>query len=179
MLTCNAREQLTRKALDLAVGKGHEAVALEEVKDALAQQIHDDANVPAVVEAIAQVDAAVAILGVVGLESGQDANLDTRGIAVLLDRPDDLDSHRLVASSVPGLHHLAKGALAEEACDLVCILVSISSNAEQTAGRLTLVRQIGVGDDNVVAVVVVDLVVLVVVALEQGRQWVPCARSIA
>lgn len=112
--TSNAGEQLAGKILNLAVGEGHKVVALEEVEDALAKQVHDDAYVAAVVEAIAQVDAPVAVLLVVDLERGEHPEFDLAGIAVLLDRPNDLDGDKLVAMSVLGLDNLAKCALAQQ-----------------------------------------------------------------
>lgn len=51
----------------MAIRKRHEAVALEKVEDALAQKIHDDADVAAVVKAISQMDAPISVVVVVGL----------------------------------------------------------------------------------------------------------------
>jgi hypothetical protein len=117
VLTRNAGKQLAGKALDLAAGKRHEAVALEEVEDALAEQVGDDADVVAEVEAVAQVDALVAVGAVVGGEGGEDAQLDLGGVAVLLHGADDLDGAAGFALAVVGLDDLAEGALAEEADD--------------------------------------------------------------
>ena len=52
ILTGNAGEQLTRKTLDLAVGERDEAVTLEKIEDALVKQIHDDADVAAVIKTV-------------------------------------------------------------------------------------------------------------------------------
>lgn len=52
ILTCNAGEQLLCKMLDLAAGKGHKIIALQEVEDALAEQVGDDADVVPKVEAL-------------------------------------------------------------------------------------------------------------------------------
>lgn len=52
LLTCNAREQLLCEMLDLAAGKGHKIVALQEVEDALPEQVGDDADVIPEVEAL-------------------------------------------------------------------------------------------------------------------------------
>lgn len=102
---------MSGKVLDLAVGKGDEAVALEKVENALAQEIHNDADVASVVEAVSQVNASIPVFFVVGLERGQNAKLDSRGVAVFLDRSNNLDSHRLVPLHVTGLYHFAKGTL--------------------------------------------------------------------
>jgi hypothetical protein len=52
-LTGNAGEELAGKLLDVSAGKGHKLVALEKVKDALAQQVGDDADVVAKVKRVA------------------------------------------------------------------------------------------------------------------------------
>jgi hypothetical protein len=46
-LTGDARKELASELLDVSARKGHKSVALEEVKDALAQEIGDDADVVA------------------------------------------------------------------------------------------------------------------------------------
>lgn len=73
----------------------------------------------AVVEAVPQMDATVSVLLVVGLERVQDAELDPGGVAILLDRSNDLDSHRLAPLDVASLDDFAKGSLAEETNNLV------------------------------------------------------------
>lgn len=111
-LTSNTSEQLPGKVLDLAVGKRYEVVALEEVKDALPQKVHDDADVSAVVEAISEMYATIAVLLVVGLQCTQDPEFDLASIAVFLDGANDLDGNALVcASPVNSLDDLAEGAL--------------------------------------------------------------------
>lgn len=111
-LTSNTGEQLAGKVLDLAVRERHEVVALEEVEDALAQQVHDDADMSAVVEAVSEMYAPIAVRLVVGLQRAQDPEFDLARIAVLLDRADDLDGDAVVSSPpVDGLDDLAEGAL--------------------------------------------------------------------
>lgn len=119
VLTCYAGEQLSSKVLDLAVGKRHKAVAFEKVENALAQKIHDDANVAAVVETVSQVNAPIPVLFVVGLERSQHAKLDPGSVAIFLDGSDDLDSHRLVSLDIPGFDHFTKGTLTKETDNLV------------------------------------------------------------
>lgn len=119
ILTSNTGEELSSKALDLAVGKRDEAVALKKVKDTLTEKIHDDANMAAVVEAVPKVDASVSVLIIVGLEGGENPQFDPGGISVFLHRSDDLDGNELIVPSVTGLDDLAKGALPKEPYDLV------------------------------------------------------------
>ena len=64
-LTSNTGQQLPRKTLDLTTGKWNEAVGFEEVKDALAEEIGDYADVVPKVEAIAKVNAFVAVFRIV------------------------------------------------------------------------------------------------------------------
>ena len=120
MHTSHAGEELPSEVLDLAVWKRNKGVALEEVKDTLAQKIHDNANMPLVVEAVAEVDAAVAVFLVVGLEGCQNSEFDLTGITVFLDRSNDLDSDELIASLVSGLDDLAECALAQKLNHLIC-----------------------------------------------------------
>jgi hypothetical protein len=51
-LTGYTGKQLSSETLDLAVGKRHKVIGLEEVKDTLSQQIHDDADVTSIIEAV-------------------------------------------------------------------------------------------------------------------------------
>lgn len=118
-LTCNAREELPREALDVAVWEGRKRIRLEEVKDALTQQIRDDADVVPKVETVPEVDALVSVIPVVGGQGGQDPQLDPRGVAVFLDGPNDLDGTSCVLLSVVGLDHLSKCTLTQETADLI------------------------------------------------------------
>lgn len=94
-------------------------VSLEEIEYALTQQIHDDANMPTVVEAITEVDAPIPIVRIVCFQGGEDPELDSRGISVFLHRADDFDGHQLVLSSVSRLNDFPKGALAQQFDDLI------------------------------------------------------------
>ncbi len=104
---------MASETLDLAVGEGDKVVALEEVKDTLTQEIHDDTDVAPEVEAVAKMDAPVPVLIVVCLKSGEYSKFDSRCISVLLDRPDDFDSDRPVSSTVSGLDNFAERPLTE------------------------------------------------------------------
>ena len=53
MLTGYTREQLSCEILNLSAGKRHEIVAFEEIKNTLTQKIGYNADVVAIVEAIA------------------------------------------------------------------------------------------------------------------------------
>ena len=49
--TCNTREKLSGKALDLAVRKWNERIALQEIEDALSEQVCDNADMSSEIEA--------------------------------------------------------------------------------------------------------------------------------
>lgn len=70
-LTSDACQKLPGKALNLTVGKGHKLIALEKVKNALTQQIHDDADMPSVIEAITKVDASISVLRIIGFQGSK------------------------------------------------------------------------------------------------------------
>lgn len=123
-LTSHTRQQLTRKTLNLTVGKRDEVVTLEKVEDAGAKQIHDDADVASEIETISQMNASIPVFLVVRLQSLQDSQFDPRGISILLDGPNDLDGNQLVSFPVASLDHLAKGSLAKKFVDLVWSPVS-------------------------------------------------------
>lgn len=72
-LTSHTGEQLSSKVLDLTVGERDEIVALQEIEYALAEEVHDNADVAPVVKAIAKVDTTIPVLRVVGLKSRQHA----------------------------------------------------------------------------------------------------------
>lgn len=52
ILTGYTGQELAGKALDLAVGERDKVVALKEVEDTRAQEIHDNADMATIVEAI-------------------------------------------------------------------------------------------------------------------------------
>ena len=51
--TGHAGEQLPSKILNLTAGKGNEAVALQKIKNTLPKQVRDNANVIAIIKAVA------------------------------------------------------------------------------------------------------------------------------
>lgn len=110
-------EELSSKVLDLATGERNKAVSLEKVKHTLTEQIGDDADVVAVIEAIPQVDAFVAVLLIIRRQRGQHSQLDPRCIAVFLNRPDDLHRAPGLAVLIIRLDHLSKGSLSKELDD--------------------------------------------------------------
>ena len=75
-LTSNAGKKLSSKALNLAAGEWCEAISLEKIKHAHAEQVRNDANVRAIVEALSKVNTLVAILAIVHGQSGQHTKLD-------------------------------------------------------------------------------------------------------
>jgi len=116
---------LSSKVLDLTVREGHEVVALQKVEHALAEKVHNDAYMSAVVEAVPEMYAPVPVLLIVGLQRAQDPKLDLAGIAVFLDRADDLDGNAFVAASaIDGLDDFAKRALSQELVHLIYAYVS-------------------------------------------------------
>ena len=87
----NAGEELLGKLLDVRAWEGYKLIRLEEIENALPVEIGDDTDVVPKVEAVSKVNAAVHVVLVVGLESGQDPQFDARGFTVLRHRPDDFD----------------------------------------------------------------------------------------
>ena len=59
--TGDAREQLAGKELDVRIREWRETIALQKVEHALAVEVGDDADVVPEVEAVAQMDAPVAV----------------------------------------------------------------------------------------------------------------------
>ena len=119
-LTCDTGKELSCKLLNVTARKRDELVALQKVKDALAEQIGHDADVVLVVEGVSEVDALVPIWLVVLGEGGEDAQLDARSVSVLLHRADNLDGDVCRSLVIPGLDDLAKGALAQQAANRIC-----------------------------------------------------------
>jgi hypothetical protein len=50
----------------MTVRKGNKVVPLEEVENTLAQEVHDYADVPSVIETFSEMNASVSVGGVVG-----------------------------------------------------------------------------------------------------------------
>jgi hypothetical protein len=115
LLTGHTCKKLPRKELDVRARKGSEVVALEKVKDALAVEICNDADVVPPVKCVSKVDALVAIGLVVLREGVEHSKLDSRGISVLLYGSDDLDSDLVSSPPVVGLDNLSESALAKQA----------------------------------------------------------------
>lgn len=69
--TGNASKELSSKVLDLAVRKRHETIALQEVENALAEEVHNNAYMAAIIEAVPKVYASISIFVVIGLQSRQ------------------------------------------------------------------------------------------------------------
>lgn len=132
-------EQLTSKALNMTVGKGDKIVALEEVEDALAQEVHDYTDVTSVIEAFSEMNATVSVGGVVGLQCRQHAKFYPAGISVLLDRTNDLDRNVVTPSlAIFSLNHFAKGALSEQLYDLV-LLGEVASRCHNIVAILIVI----------------------------------------
>lgn len=124
-LTGNAGEELLGKLLNVRAREWNEAVGLEKVKHALSIEVSHDADVVPEIKAIAEVDAAVHVVLVVGRQSREHTELNARSIAILGHRANHLDGALGPLPLVPGLDNLAERALAEQLDDLVCaVLVS-------------------------------------------------------
>ena len=76
-------EELARKGLDVGAREGDEAALFEEVEDGEAEEGRHDADVAAPIEAVAELDAAVAVGFVGGAEGLEDAEFDAGGVSVL------------------------------------------------------------------------------------------------
>lgn len=74
-LTSDTGKELSCKTLNLTVRKRDELIAFEEIKYTLAQQVHDDAYMAPVVEAVAEMNAPVAIFGIVRFERRENPEL--------------------------------------------------------------------------------------------------------
>jgi hypothetical protein len=68
-LTSYARKKLSSKALDLTIREGDKSIALQEIKDTLSEQVHDNAYVSTIVKAVPEVYAPISVLLVVCFES--------------------------------------------------------------------------------------------------------------
>lgn len=160
--TGHTGEELTGKRLDLTARKGNEAVALEEVKHALSQQIGDNADMVAEIEAILEVNTLVAVGLVVGCQSRQYAQFNSRSVAVLLNRANDLDGTAGLPLLVVRLDHLPKSTLTQEFDDGVCREAQKSARSLDPSlfSPLTSIGQWRVGLYKVVAIIVVELFIV-------------------
>jgi hypothetical protein len=121
-LTSHARKQLACKVLDLAVGEGYKTVTLKKVKDTLPQEIHDYADVAAVIKAFSEMNTPVSIVRIVSLESSQDAKFYLAGISILLDRSDNLNGHAPAwLFAILCLDNLTKCTLSKESSNSICV----------------------------------------------------------
>ncbi len=97
--------------MDLRTRERNKAIAFQEIKDALAEQVGDDANVVFEVKRITQVNTLVSVGLVVQSKGRQHTQLDPGGIAILLNRSDDFDRTFGSLSGVVGLDNFTEGAL--------------------------------------------------------------------
>ena len=110
-LTSHASEELSGKTLNLTVGERYKGIAFEEVKNALAQEICDDANMTPIIETISEVYTPIPVLLIICLEGSKNPKLDLASIAVLLDGANDLDSNFGATSPIRGLDDFTKSTL--------------------------------------------------------------------
>ena len=69
--TCYAGEELSCKTLYLAVRERDITVSFQKIEDALIEEVHDNAYMVLVVEAVSQMYATVPVVSVIRLQSGQ------------------------------------------------------------------------------------------------------------
>jgi hypothetical protein len=110
---------LARKELDVRAGEWREAVPLQKVEHALAIEVGDNADVIPEVEAVAEMNALVAVASIVGGQCGEDSQFNATSIAVLLHRPNDFDSTFGLLSPVPCFDHLSERPLAQKLDDFI------------------------------------------------------------
>ncbi len=67
--TSNTSEELSSKALDLTIRKWDKGIALQKIKNTLSKQVHDNADMSAVVETIPKMYTSVSVFVVICLES--------------------------------------------------------------------------------------------------------------
>ena len=96
-----------------------ELVHLQEVKDALAVEIRDNANVIPKVKAVTKVDTPIAVVPVIRCQGRQDTEFYPRCIAILLDGADDFDGTLGLLFTIPGFHNFAKCALTKQFDDFI------------------------------------------------------------
>ena len=113
-LTCNACEQLLCEMLDLAARKWNKRVALEEIKNALTEEVCDDANVVPKVKAVTQMNTLVAVLTVVVRKRLQHTQFNSRGVSIFLNGTDDLDGTPRFLLPIICFHDFAKSSLAQQ-----------------------------------------------------------------
>lgn len=99
--------------MNLAVGKWHEKISFQEIKNALTEKIHYDADVPSVIEAVSEMYTPVSIFGIISHESREYPELYPGSVSVFLDGSDDLNRNELVLPLVSCLHYFPEGPLAE------------------------------------------------------------------
>lgn len=115
--TRNAGKQLSCKTLDMCTRERHETVPFEEIEHALPEEVGHDTDMIPVVEAVSEVDALVAILFVVRRQRRQDSEFDPGGVAVLLDRTDNLYRTHGLSLLVICLGDFAECPLAQQSHD--------------------------------------------------------------
>ena len=76
--------------------KGGEIVAFQEIKHTLAIEIGNNADMISKVEALSKMNASVPVVAIVVFECLENTQLNTTGIPIFLNRPNDLDRHRLI-----------------------------------------------------------------------------------
>lgn len=103
----------------MAAGERDKLIALQEIKDALSEQVGDDADVVSEIKGISKMNALIAVVLVVLSKGRENSQLDARCVSVLLYRADNLDSNLRMSFPIPCLDDLAESALAKQSYDRV------------------------------------------------------------
>jgi hypothetical protein len=121
----------------------------------LTVQVGDDANVISKIKAISKMNALVTILAVVLSQGLKNSKFYPTCITVLLNRANDLDSTLGVLITIISFDNLSKGSLTKKLDDFVYIMSAVGDVGVQD---LTSLSQVGIGLDNVMAIVIITLV---------------------
>lgn len=147
---------MASKALDLAVRKRNEVIALKEIEDTGPEKIHNDTDMATEVKTVPKMYTSVPVLLVVGFQCLENTQFDSGSISVLLNCTNDLNCDQLVSLAVASLNDFAECTLAKEFNHLVCAMVRCPFLPGEGVGKLTLRCEVVVGDDDIVSVVIVD-----------------------
>ena len=111
----------------------HVRVALQEVKDGLAEDLEGEAHVAEVIEGVVHPNAEVLALRVLRVQLLEDVDLELGGFPVLVDVLDDLERHVGVGLQVPDSSHLPESSFSERRQNLVPLVDDVTGQVGQVA----------------------------------------------
>ena len=114
-------KELASKILDVGAREGSKTVRLQEVEDTGSEKICYNTDVVEEIEAVAQMNALVAVVLIVHGEGGQDSKFNPRSVTILLHGADDLDCTLGALSPIVSFDNLAKSTLTEKLDDLIWV----------------------------------------------------------